>query len=161
VRCARTRTKQSQADASAYRLATLIVTIAATGHQPQEATACGFSHERLIATSHHEGSTAITIAPNGAPLTFTDCAMAMAFRPDTYALVDAHGQTQYHATATTHHIEHDCKAAGTLTYVAEYGAPGIGQAWECPVCGRRWSRVSGTFWPAEWGMHILTPEQCE
>jgi hypothetical protein len=143
------------------RPATLIVAIAATGDQPREATVCGFSHARLIATAHHEGSTRITIAPIGVQVTCAGCTVAVTFAPDTFTLVDTRGQTQCDATGTAHRVEHDCEAAGTLTYVGEYGAPGIGQAWECPVCGRRWSRVSGMFWPAERGMHILTPEQCQ
>jgi len=57
--------------------------------------------------------------------------------------------------------EHDCQAAGTLDYVADYGAPGIGQAWTCTACGRPWSRVGGIFWPAESGVHILSPEDVE
>ncbi|SCL20430.1 hypothetical protein GA0074692_0865 [Micromonospora pallida] len=52
--------------------------------------------------------------------------------------------------------EHDCEAAGTLEFVATYGAPGVGQAWSCTACGRDWSRVGGTFWPAEQGVHILS-----
>ncbi|WP_406106298.1 hypothetical protein [Micromonospora globbae] len=51
--------------------------------------------------------------------------------------------------------EHDCEAAGTLAFVAAYGAPGVGQAWTCTTCGKQWSRAGGTFWPADLGVHIL------
>ncbi|WP_416901327.1 hypothetical protein [Micromonospora echinospora] len=54
--------------------------------------------------------------------------------------------------------KHDCEAAGTLQFVAVYGAPGVGQAWTCTTCGRDWSRVGGTFWPADQGVHILNIE---
>jgi hypothetical protein len=57
--------------------------------------------------------------------------------------------------------EHDCQAADTLEYVAQYGAPGIGQAWHCTVCGRAWSRIGGIFSPAESGAHILSPQDVE
>lgn len=57
--------------------------------------------------------------------------------------------------------EHDCQAAGTLEYVAAYGAPGIGQAWTCTMCSRGWSRIGGAFWPAESGAHILSPRDVE
>jgi hypothetical protein len=57
--------------------------------------------------------------------------------------------------------EHDCQAAGNLTFVAVYGAPGVGQAWECTVCRREWARVGDTFWPAEDGAHILSPHDVE
>jgi hypothetical protein len=57
--------------------------------------------------------------------------------------------------------DHDCQAAGTLAFVAYYGAPGIGQSWTCTACGRAWSRVEGMFTPAEWGMHILSPADVE
>lgn len=53
--------------------------------------------------------------------------------------------------------EHDCQKAGTLAFIAHYGAPGVGQAWACTTCGKEWSRVGGTFWPAEQEMHILNP----
>ena len=56
---------------------------------------------------------------------------------------------------------HDCQAAGTLTFVAVYGAPGVGQAWECAVCHRQWARLGDTFWPAEYGAHILSPHDVE
>ena len=58
-------------------------------------------------------------------------------------------------------FEHDCQTAGTLVFVATYGAPGIGQAWTCTTCGKEWSRVYGTFWPADQGVHILSPEDVE
>ena len=57
--------------------------------------------------------------------------------------------------------EHDCQAAGTLAFVAHYGAPGVGQAWTCMTCGTAWSRVGGRFWPADEGVHILRPEDVE
>jgi hypothetical protein len=57
-------------------------------------------------------------------------------------------------------IEHDCQAAGTLTFVAVYGAPGVGQAWKCTECGRAWARLGEQFHPAEDGAHILTPADC-
>jgi hypothetical protein len=57
--------------------------------------------------------------------------------------------------------EHDCQAAGTLAYEAHYGAPGIGQAWHCTMCGRAWSRIGGIFSPAESGAHILSPQDVE
>ncbi len=60
-----------------------------------------------------------------------------------------------------HRDDHDCQAAGTLAFVAHYGAPGIGQSWTCTACGRAWSRVEGMFTPAEWGMHILSPADVE
>ncbi|MFI7493073.1 hypothetical protein ACIBXA_32345 [Micromonospora echinaurantiaca] len=54
------------------------------------------------------------------------------------------------------HRDHDCEAAGTLAFVAHYGAPGTGQAWTCTRCGKAWSRVDGVFWPADQGVHILS-----
>jgi hypothetical protein len=57
--------------------------------------------------------------------------------------------------------EHDCQAAGTLEYEAEYGAPGFGQALKCTTCGRSWARLGDTFWPAEAGAHILSPHDVE
>ncbi len=44
--------------------------------------------------------------------------------------------------------EHDCLTTGRLDYVADYGAPGIGQAWTCTVCDRavvprRWRLLAG------------------
>lgn len=57
-------------------------------------------------------------------------------------------------------IEHDCQAAGTLTFVAVYGAPGVGQSWTCTECGRDWARLGGRFYPAEDGAHILSPADC-
>ncbi|MGC4851836.1 hypothetical protein ACLQ24_00200 [Micromonospora sp. DT4] len=55
---------------------------------------------------------------------------------------------------------HDCLSARTLRYVAHYGAPGTGQAWQCFACGEQWSYVDGVFHPLESGAHLLTPEQC-
>jgi hypothetical protein len=57
-------------------------------------------------------------------------------------------------------VEHDCHAAGTLAYVAAYGAPGFGQAWACTECGRDWARLGNQFYPAEEHAHILSPEDC-
>jgi hypothetical protein len=57
-------------------------------------------------------------------------------------------------------LVHDCQAAGTLVFVAVYGAPGVGQAWECTQCGRHWARVGNQFYPAEEHVHILSPEDC-
>jgi hypothetical protein len=57
-------------------------------------------------------------------------------------------------------VAHDCEAAGTLKYAGTYGAPGVGQAWDCTACGRGWARVGGHFHPAEQGVHILTPADC-
>ncbi|ROO63010.1 hypothetical protein EDC02_5020 [Micromonospora sp. Llam0] len=54
-------------------------------------------------------------------------------------------------------VEHDCHAAGTLTFVAEYGAPGVGQEWTCTECGRAWARLGERLHPAEDGAHILSP----
>jgi hypothetical protein len=45
--------------------------------------------------------------------------------------------------------------------VAAYGAPGVGQAWECTVCHRHWARLGDIFWPAEYGAHILSPHDVE
>jgi hypothetical protein len=56
---------------------------------------------------------------------------------------------------------HDCQAEATLVYVADYGAPGVGQAWACTACGRDWSRIGDSFYPAETGAHLLTPEDVE
>jgi hypothetical protein len=56
---------------------------------------------------------------------------------------------------------HDCEADATLVYVADYGAPGVGQAWACTACGRGWSRNGDSFYPAETGAHLLTPEDVE
>lgn len=62
---------------------------------------------------------------------------------------------------TTHTlVEHDCQAAGTLVFRGHYGAPGVGQAWDCTECDRNWSRLGDRFYPAEDGAHILTPEDC-
>jgi hypothetical protein len=57
--------------------------------------------------------------------------------------------------------EHDCVAADTLVFVAVYGAPGTGTAWDCTACGRAWSRIGDTFTPAESGAHILTLDDVE
>lgn len=57
-------------------------------------------------------------------------------------------------------VEHDCQAAGTLTFVAVCGAPGVGQAWRCTECGRAWARLGGQFYPAEDGAQILTSADC-
>jgi hypothetical protein len=57
-------------------------------------------------------------------------------------------------------VEHDCQAAGTLTFAAVYGAPGVGQAWKCTECGRDWARLGERFYPAEEGAHILRPADC-
>ena len=54
--------------------------------------------------------------------------------------------------------QHDCLAADPLVYVATYGAPGFGQAWRCAACGRQWSKVGDTFYPAEDMAHILTED---
>lgn len=53
---------------------------------------------------------------------------------------------------------HDCLAAGTLEFVAAYGAPGVGQAWQCTGCGRGWARLGDHFHPAAEQVHILSPE---
>lgn len=60
-----------------------------------------------------------------------------------------------------HGGEHDCEAAGTLTFVATYGAPGVGQAWTCTTCAKAWSRVNGVFSPADHGAHLLRPDDVE
>jgi hypothetical protein len=57
-------------------------------------------------------------------------------------------------------LTHDCEAAGTLKFAGIYGAPGVGQAWDCTACGRSWARLGGQFYPAEQGVHILTPADC-
>ena len=57
--------------------------------------------------------------------------------------------------------EHDCTTAGTLVFVAYYGAPGTGQAWACATCGTQWARVGDTFWPADQMMHILSVDDVE
>ncbi len=59
------------------------------------------------------------------------------------------------------HPEHECETAGTLVFVAHYGAPGVGQAWTCTTCGTAWARVGGAFWPADQGVHILDPRDVE
>jgi len=56
--------------------------------------------------------------------------------------------------------EHDCQGAGTLTFRGSYGAPGVGQAWDCTECGQSWVRLGDRFYPAEQGAHILTPADC-
>jgi hypothetical protein len=62
---------------------------------------------------------------------------------------------------TTHSlVEHDCQTAATLVFRGHYGAPGVGQAWDCTECGRGWSRLGDRFYPAEDGAHILTLKDC-
>jgi len=56
---------------------------------------------------------------------------------------------------------HDCVTAQTLRFAGTYGAPGFGQAWDCDVCGRGWSRIGGVFHPAESLAHILTVDDVE
>jgi hypothetical protein len=34
---------------------------------------------------------------------------------------------------------------GTLRFGGHYGAPGVGQAWDCEVCGRSWAKVGSRF----------------
>lgn len=70
------------------------------------------------------------------------------------------GDPAHRAGSTDTSAMHDCEAAGTLTFVAAYGAPGIGQAWACTDCGRHWARLSGRFHPADDGVHILSPADC-
>jgi hypothetical protein len=64
-------------------------------------------------------------------------------------------------TGSTMVGRHDCQADATLVYVADYGAPGVGQAWACTACGRGWSRIGDSFYPAETGAHLLRPEDVE
>jgi hypothetical protein len=47
-----------------------------------------------------------------------------------------------------------CRAQ--LGCTGSYGAPGRGQAWECPN-GHHYAKVGGRFYPPEWGAHISTP----
>lgn len=63
-------------------------------------------------------------------------------------------------TATAGPDGHQCDAAETLKYVGTYGAPGVGQAWDCTACGRNWARLGDQFYPADLGAHILAPEDC-
>lgn len=48
-----------------------------------------------------------------------------------------------------------CGAA--LHFVAWYGAPGVGQAWEC-ANGHPWAKVGGAFYDPADGVHIGDPE---
>lgn len=59
---------------------------------------------------------------------------------------------------------HQCEQApeedgGDLRFVATYGAPGVGQAWQCLRCGKEWARVYGTFHDPAEQAHIMTPEE--
>jgi hypothetical protein len=44
-----------------------------------------------------------------------------------------------------------------VRYVADYGAPGCGQAWEC-ARGHSWAKVGGEFYDPAEQVHILTVE---
>jgi hypothetical protein len=50
-----------------------------------------------------------------------------------------------------------CACGEELHYVAEYGAPGYGQAWKCPN-GHAYAKVFERFYPAEDMVHILEPD---
>lgn len=56
---------------------------------------------------------------------------------------------------------HDCVTARTLRFAGAYGAPGFGQAWDCTVCSRGWSRIGDEFHLAEALAHILTLDDVE
>ena len=143
------------------RPAALIVTITGPDDPPRQATACGIPHARLLAESNQDRPARLTIAPIADQLTCVDCAAVVAFGPDATTPVGPDGQPGCGATGNAHRIAHDCESAGTLTYAGDYGAPGVGQAWDCTVCGRGWARLGGRFYPADWGVHILTPQDCE
>lgn len=49
----------------------------------------------------------------------------------------------------------------SLLFLGQYGAPGIGSAYECSVDGSSWSKLGGTYYPAEWGVHIGRPSDFE
>lgn len=54
---------------------------------------------------------------------------------------------------------HDCLRDETaLRFVAQYGAPGVGAAYNCTVCARPWARVSGAFFDVCELAHIASPE---
>jgi hypothetical protein len=57
------------------------------------------------------------------------------------------------------HDPSDCPGdERVLDYVAHYGAPGIGQAWRCRVCGREWAKLGQMFLDPASGVHELRPE---
>jgi hypothetical protein len=57
------------------------------------------------------------------------------------------------------HDPSDCPGdERVLDFVAHYGAPGIGQAWHCRVCGREWAKLGGSFFDPATGVHELRPE---
>jgi hypothetical protein len=50
-----------------------------------------------------------------------------------------------------------CATCGTeLLYVATYGAPGKGEAWECDN-GHEWAKLGGQFVDPSTGAHIMEP----
>lgn len=54
-------------------------------------------------------------------------------------------------------MAHECDLQ-KLEFKGHYGAPGVGQAWECPECGKEWARVCGQFHDPAEQVHILDPE---
>lgn len=50
-----------------------------------------------------------------------------------------------------------CPCGLRVRFMAHYGAPGTGQAWQCEA-GHDWARVGGSFCPPESGAHLLTLE---
>lgn len=46
------------------------------------------------------------------------------------------------------------KCGGTVEYVADYGAPGVGQHWRCSSCHADVTRLGGSFFDAAAGAQI-------